>query len=350
MIKKQSWVNFEKLVAAIHYTETSGAKVKWNEIIKGRQFDVTIRFRFGLHEYLTVIECKDYSDKVPVEKVDAFVTKSLDVNAEKAIMISKNGFQSGCQDVAQKHGIKLLTLKEKYDPKVLSSELSIALNIDDIHFFLKDSKEPNHLTRNRPELQYLAKHTIIKYGNNFIPLEKLIQNWQINLKERLPTKRTFIKLILPENSSVKIPDSEDIYSIDAIGFYGQLVDAIILPSKSLDASIVEKTMISYDFINIDGGIEHSIPEEKIKYGFDTIIQEDQFYRNPKLGFYYYCKDICNDLVEWILIESFQHGHLVQVEFTQSTDYSDFYVEVSDNRTLARLKKRLVRFLNNKKIG
>jgi len=48
------------------------AQVKWNDSINGRQFDVTLRFRKGLYDYLTVIECKDYSSSVPVGEVEAF--------------------------------------------------------------------------------------------------------------------------------------------------------------------------------------------------------------------------------------------------------------------------------------
>ena len=84
----------------MHHAESTGAAVTWNDEINGRQFDVTVRFKFGLHNYLTVIECKDYSSKVSVEKVDAFVTKARDVNANKAVLISSQGFQSGCFPVA----------------------------------------------------------------------------------------------------------------------------------------------------------------------------------------------------------------------------------------------------------
>ena len=65
--------------------------------LPGRQFDVTIRFRKGLYEYLTVVECKDYEKAIPVEKVEAFVTKSADVHAHRAVMASTSGFQEGAQ-------------------------------------------------------------------------------------------------------------------------------------------------------------------------------------------------------------------------------------------------------------
>jgi hypothetical protein len=89
----EKWKHFERLVTAVHQVADQGAEVRWDETIAGRQFDVTIRFRRGLYDYLTVVECKDYEKAVPVEKVEAFVTKAADVQAHQAVMASTSGFQ-----------------------------------------------------------------------------------------------------------------------------------------------------------------------------------------------------------------------------------------------------------------
>jgi hypothetical protein len=107
----KKWKMFERIVAAIHVAEQKGATVQWDEKINGRQFDVTIRFKHGLYEYLTVVECKDYAKPVPAEKVDALVTKSRDAGADKAIMVSASGFQAGAIQVAKRHNIQLFSLK-----------------------------------------------------------------------------------------------------------------------------------------------------------------------------------------------------------------------------------------------
>ena len=73
----------ERLVAAIH--GAAGTSVAWNERIDGRQFDVVMRHKNGLHDYLTVIECKDLNRRVSVADVDAFATKSRDAGANKAV-------------------------------------------------------------------------------------------------------------------------------------------------------------------------------------------------------------------------------------------------------------------------
>jgi Restriction endonuclease len=114
------WKHFERLVTAIHQAADRGAKVQWNEKINGRQFDVTIRFRKGMYEYLTVVECKHYGKPVPVEKVDAFVTKSQDVKAHSAVMASTSAFQEGAHEVARRHNVTLIHVTE-------SSEVDLSM-------------------------------------------------------------------------------------------------------------------------------------------------------------------------------------------------------------------------------
>ena len=109
--KQGRWL--ERLVAAMHVAKTPDVAVRWNDAINGRQFDVTLRFRKGVHDYLTVIECKDFADAVPVEKVEAFVTKADDAGADKAVMVSSAGFQSGALAAARRHNVRLFTIEEK---------------------------------------------------------------------------------------------------------------------------------------------------------------------------------------------------------------------------------------------
>ena len=110
--ERQRWEQFELLVAAIHRAIDPAAQIKWNDSINSRQFDVTIRFRRGLYDYLTVIECKDYSSPVPVGEVEAFITKSRDAKAHQAVMASASGFQSGARAVAERHNVTLVHLTD----------------------------------------------------------------------------------------------------------------------------------------------------------------------------------------------------------------------------------------------
>jgi len=115
MPASETWKHFESLVAAIHRAADEGADVRWDEQINGRQFDVTIRFGKGLYGYLTVVECKSQRAAVPVKEVEAFVTKAADAHANRAVIGSTSGFQSGAQAVAQRHNITLIKVTDSSD-------------------------------------------------------------------------------------------------------------------------------------------------------------------------------------------------------------------------------------------
>lgn len=77
-----------------------------------------------------------------------------------------------------------------------------------------------------------------------------------------------------------------------------------------------------------------------------MLKEGHFYVDRHLGFSYYCDKIEGELVSWILIESYQHGHLIQAKFKQSIEAVKDYADVSSVEDLKRLK-RMLDDLNNK---
>jgi hypothetical protein len=78
-----------------------------NKKINQREFDIYWEENKDGKKISYAIECKDYKNKVNIEKIDAFVTKTKDNNINKGLFVCKNGFQQGCYDVAKKHGIDL---------------------------------------------------------------------------------------------------------------------------------------------------------------------------------------------------------------------------------------------------
>src|SRR6267378_3017972 len=153
---QSNWKKFERVVAAIHMAETKGATVTWNEDINGRQFDVAIRFRFQFYDYLVLIECKDWNRPIKVEKVDAFVTKTKDAGAHKAVMVSSSGFQVGARRVAKEHNIELFTLKELREmPEDLLTDIVISvLMIFPVGFVRADKEAMLFLSQDNNKLTY----------------------------------------------------------------------------------------------------------------------------------------------------------------------------------------------------
>jgi hypothetical protein len=45
--KRQNWQRFERVIATIQCASRRGATAMWDEVINGRQFEVTNRFRTG---------------------------------------------------------------------------------------------------------------------------------------------------------------------------------------------------------------------------------------------------------------------------------------------------------------
>jgi len=71
---------------------------------------------------------------------------------------------------------------------------------------------------------------------------------------------------------------------------------------------------------------------------DTILTPGHFYLNPSLGFSYYCKSITDGVATMILVESCQHGHLLQAVFKQKIEYQTYYQEIFDNAEINRLRQ------------
>lgn len=118
--KTEKWKEFEQLVAKIYAEATPEATVRHNYFIEGRsgrrrQIDVSIESRQGLHNYLTVVECKRYSRRVGILDVEAYNTKLHDVRANKGVMVSITGFDEGAQAQARQHDITLFSYRESKD-------------------------------------------------------------------------------------------------------------------------------------------------------------------------------------------------------------------------------------------
>lgn len=336
-----TWKKFERLVAAIHQAETQGAQITWNDKINGRQFDVTIRFKLGIHEYLTVIECKEYSGKVPVEKVEALVTKSQGVNANKTIMVSSNGYQSGCFEVAARYGISLLTLNEKIDVNLddLIESMVPALNIFSVKFILKDSKE-YLLEEEGGKLPYLMNNIEIITSNTKANPNQIITQWQLNTPQLDSYEEKEAVVTLPGDSIAKIPHEDDLHVV-GIKFKYKLTDAFVTNKPIVDMTTLENLGTKYELIDEAGNVVNSTSMSDLSMGFDTVLKPGNFYFSPGIGYYYYCDKIIGDLVHFVLVESYQHGRLIQAEYTQKKEWSKKYVEVTDKKKLAFLRKLLL---------
>lgn len=74
-----------------------------------RQIDIVIRTTAGPIELTTIIECKDYKRRIDVRTVDALHSVASDVNASRAVLVSRGGFSRTAMQKAKRLGIALYT-------------------------------------------------------------------------------------------------------------------------------------------------------------------------------------------------------------------------------------------------
>ena len=108
-------IAFERAVAAVQSQFDPAATVTHNETIvdrlgHARQFDVVVRGSFAGQKLIGVIECKVLGRKVGTPEIDAFITKSQDINANFKIVMSRRGFTRLALEKCAHYGIHALSL------------------------------------------------------------------------------------------------------------------------------------------------------------------------------------------------------------------------------------------------
>jgi Restriction endonuclease len=222
----------EMIVASMHGQAGDKLAVAWSEEIDGRQFDVTLRFREGMHDYLTVIECKDYSERVSVDRVEAFVTKSNGVNANKAVMISVNGFQSGAITVAKKHGIKLLTVTEEFiDAKPIEIESRVpGMSIFDLRIYTTDGTADVCPPDDDPRFTYFWKHAKLHTEFASGVFEEIVVGRRPDIFTTIPESEESVEIEFQGGASLEIPWEKTV-GISRVSFKRKKVDFVVPKGK-----------------------------------------------------------------------------------------------------------------------
>jgi len=345
----------ERIVAGIHAVTTTEAEVTWNEIIDGRQFDVVVRFKLGTLRYLVLIEVKNRTRKASAPELEAFVTKTQDHKANKAVFVTAAGFQSGAITVAKRHGIGLFTLTFDNDNLHLSDKSSRLVlskkGAEDI---------PPIIEIGEPELVANIESVTLNYATGKkkdMPKEPSQMTYYTG-KTTLEDGRT-IDLVLQQapiadvvlgqsrREEIRINPQQRIYPPDNYFFpSGVLASMECTVTGRMGNPLRGNTLIdpgsfSYPVIytNVITGEEIHMTMDQLPLGGSTV-EVGAFYFQPHPLNYYYCEDIREDTVYWKLIESFQSGKLFTGSMSQDIKYSPYFIPVTDKKTIKRLQKRL----------
>jgi hypothetical protein len=83
------------------------------DLVRGQaEIDVLATETIRGREYKTLIECKNWANRVPQHVVHSFRTVVADVGANVGYIVSRAGFQSGAYQAAEHTNVKLLTWHE----------------------------------------------------------------------------------------------------------------------------------------------------------------------------------------------------------------------------------------------
>jgi len=110
------WKSYQKIVAGLHALgEDVEVEHEYDYPVHSggtKEMDVVVWDRRGRYTVTTLIECKFHSEPIEQEVVDSLVGVLDNSDADKGVVVSKNGFQSGAKERAEGSGIELWTLRQ----------------------------------------------------------------------------------------------------------------------------------------------------------------------------------------------------------------------------------------------
>lgn len=110
------WRTYQKIAAGIHAVNDGlRVELEYDYPIHGggsKEVDVVVWDNSARYEHITLIECKSGGDPVPQKVVDSVNGYLMNSDADKGVIISKTGFQSGAKERAEGTGVELWKLKE----------------------------------------------------------------------------------------------------------------------------------------------------------------------------------------------------------------------------------------------
>lgn len=117
-------IEYERLTRSIYQAiveaDVNTVEVRHDEKVKGRsgvehQVDVLWEFSLAGVKHKVLVECKNYSSNLTLEKVRNFYGVLSDVGNCQGVMVTKTGFQSGAAQFGQFYGIGLKVLRAPTD-------------------------------------------------------------------------------------------------------------------------------------------------------------------------------------------------------------------------------------------
>lgn len=353
MISNDTFI--ELLTAGLNRHTMPDAEVEWDVVLDGRQFDVLVTQKFGMHKAIIAFEVKDKKRAVSVDQIDAFITKAKDIGANKTVFVSTSGFQSGAKKTAKRHHMDLFNLSfvEGESPKLPPSYRSIAKD-------LRALDEPLVIDEGPTEMVHVVEKVVLKYADGTeaeLPQE---QSQMTYYAERIVDAKgasllSHITPKLPHDIQLKAVRSQYILLDEVFS----APDTYFVKNGRVCQIDVRFTDMQVKTLRGNARIEPSSFSKPVRY--ENVMSGECLEseitdlpigpRTPKVGGYYfqyfplryfYCAGVSKGLMDMHMVESFQNSQLIQCSFTQDTRYIVHYIPLNDRKIENRLHDRFQR--------
>lgn len=172
-----------------------------------REFDLYWEYELGGVLYKTIIECKDYSTPVSIEKIDALIGKLRDLPDLKPVFATKTGYQSGAKTKALQNKIDLLIIREQRDEDWFDEDGTPYLKGIDINIVAHSAAR---ITKFKPVVdgEWVKNNTDIDISK---PLNMRARNDQITIED-LSKDDSYTVLKLEERMAAEHAGNPGVYS------------------------------------------------------------------------------------------------------------------------------------------
>ncbi len=326
------WKLFERYVAAVERVDHPGAVVKWDETINGQQFDVTIRWKQGRYDFLVVVECRDKARRVQRREVSALAQEAQSVNASKAVLVSRAGFQSGCFEKARETGVTLVQLDEVHEVPPRWRETTLAIWLYDVKLVAAGGEVLRELSDEEAHSAVVsseeANRTLGEVMSDALRRQGI---------DRKAERQAHVEALvdLPRGATV----AHEAWQVApaAVSVTATLAPAS-LPRRGFDPGILGRSLRVTDAVT---GEARTYSLWDLEPGIDTEFRRGDFYMEVATGNESLCENIDGDDATLFVVRSRQFGkELAFGPFGVSiSEVRRRYVRIEDAALLAELQAR-----------
>jgi len=268
------------------------------------------------------------------------VTKAKYLGADKAVVFSSHGFQSGAIEAAKLYGIPLFLLSQLDDvpDQFLAPDKVEYIQIYDV-VQIKPDGSRFALTEEPMRLRYHINETILTYPTRDIILAELIRGYEKKLDGCAvdDVLHQQVRLVPPGRTTFPSMERDEPILVSFVQW--KMVNRVGRRLKDRPGYDPALFAMPYEIKDILSGNIRYLEGDAIEGGELNDVTPGSFYRFRNWGIYY-CEGIDDGLARMILIECYQHGKFVQVKFAINRDNIWGYEEVTNSDDLDRLHWRV----------